>query len=66
MSKYIHGHCERQGFSEGGRKEKIKTDFQFAIEAGIFQLLSLHALDTLSHIIWLGIGATPPILEESL
>lgn len=44
------------------REEQIKTDAQFASEAGVFQLLSPHVLNSLSHIVWLGIGATHPRL----
>lgn len=64
MSKYIHDQCERQGFSGGGREEKIKTHFQLAIEAGAFQLASLHVLNTLSHISWHLVLL--PVLEESV
>lgn len=34
MSKHIYDQCERQGFSRGGREEKIRTHFQLVIGTG--------------------------------
>lgn len=55
MCKHIHDRCERQGFSEGGREEKIRTHFQLAIGTGTFRLPGVHVWVTLSQITWPGI-----------